>query len=66
MTGQMKMRLDRYASENNIVSIARIEADFSLSLNSGPTIHQTQFTLIPAFACTFHKVKGLTLQSIFQ
>ena len=64
MTGQMKMRLDRYASENNIVSIARIEADFSLSLNSGPTIHQTQFTLIPAFA--FHKVKGLTLQSIFQ
>ena len=34
-----KMKSDRYASENNMVPIVRIEASFSVSLNSGPTIH---------------------------
>ena len=33
------MRSDRYESENNIVTIVRIEANFSVSLNSGATIH---------------------------
>ena len=47
--GLMKMRSDRYASENNIVPILRIEATFSVSLNSGPTIHRTQFPLMLTF-----------------
>ena len=39
--GLTKMRSDRYASENNLVPIVRIEANFSVSSNSGPTIHRT-------------------------
>ena len=62
--GLTKMRSDRYASENKIVPIVRIGANFSVSLNSGLTIHQTQFLLMLAFACTDHKVQGLTLPSI--
>ena len=42
----MKMRSDGYASESKIVPILRIEATFSVSLNSGPTIHRIQFPLI--------------------
>ena len=53
---------DRYAPENNIVPIIRIEANFSLSLNSGPTIHRIQSPQIVAFACTM--VQDFTLPSI--
>ena len=58
------MRSGKYASENNIVPIVRIEANFSVSLNSGPTIHPTQFLLMLAFVCKVHKFRGLTLPSI--
>ena len=58
------MRSNRYASENNIVPIIIIEANFSVSLNLEPTIHQTQFPLMLAFACTSHKVQDLILPSI--
>ena len=62
--GLTKMGSNRYASENNIVPIVRIEPKFSVSLNSGPTSYQTQFPLMLAFACTVHKVQGLTLPCI--
>ena len=59
-----KMRSDRYASENNTVTIVRIEANFSISLNSRPSIHRTEFPLMLELACIVHKVQGLTLPSI--
>ena len=62
--GLTKMRSDRYASKNNIVPIVRIEANFSVSLNSGPTIHPTQLPLMLAFACVVHEVQGVTMPSI--
>ena len=47
-----KMRSDiRYASEKKVILIVRIETNFSVSLNSGTTIHQTQLPLTLVFAC---------------
>ena len=60
----MRVRSDRYASENNIVQILRIESIEPVSLNSGPTVHRTQFPLMLAFACTVHKFQVMTLPSI--
>lgn len=33
-------------------------------MNSGPTLHRTQFPLMLGFACSVYKVRGLTLPSI--
>ena len=47
-----KMRSDiRYASEKKVILIVRIETNFSVSLNSGTTIHQNQLPLTLVFAC---------------
>ena len=32
-------------------------------MNSGPTLHRTQFPLMLGFACSVYKVQGLTLPS---
>ena len=58
------MRLDRYASENNVVTVVRIKANFSLLLNSGPSIFRAQFPLMLWFPCTVQKIQDLTLPSI--
>ena len=54
--GLSKMRSESYVSENNFVPVVRIEANCSVSLKSGLTIHGILLPLMPVFACTFHKV----------
>ena len=54
--GLTKMRSDiRYASEKKVILIVKIEINFSVSLNSGPTIHWTHLPLTLVFACAVDK-----------
>ena len=59
-----KMRLDRNTSENYVVPIVTIQANFSLLLNSGQTIYRGQFPLMLSFPCPVQKIQDLTLPSI--
>ena len=52
--GLTKMKSDRCTLESNIVSIVKIKANFSVSLNSGPNIYRTQFPLMLTFAWTVY------------
>ena len=50
-------RSDRYASENEFPPIIKTESNIQISLNDGPTLHRTSFSLMLAFPCTGHKMQ---------
>ncbi|XP_057292445.1 uncharacterized protein LOC130621150 [Hydractinia symbiolongicarpus] len=64
--GTSKIRSDRLAQQLNAVPIDRVTTEIRTNEKklSSPVIKRTQFPLMLSWACTVHKVQGLSLQEV--
>ena len=63
--GQKSRQSDHLSCANNWVKITRTESVFNTKkrFSNSPSIRRTQFPIMLAWACTCHKVQGLSLPS---
>ena len=61
--GRKAMFLDRFCFQNGFVPIEKVDADIPIVKSTlYPTFKRTQFPLALSWACTIHKVQGLSLE----
>ena len=62
--GIIKRDSDNFAKVNDAASFERIELDLKLTKSSTIFAKHTQFLIMLTWACTIHKVQGLTIANL--